>query len=284
MGLPPFLFFWERIMVTIKPTEFVIKHAPWSISKAEVAKQCPHRFYLQYIEKKRMNLPPSRALLIGTAVHSALEYALGGNGKLSVNKSFKIALVEHKLTTVEIEEARGLQPSVENFIRKFQAYKKRHDTTPPAIEQKLAIDFDGNPTGFWDKKGLIRGFIDMSVRFNGRPHALIIDHKTGKDHDLKYYEKQFRAYTLFLRATTPELTHIKLGVNFIRADRVEFQKGMVDVRDIEPIFEQVLTFLNDSTAEAHNHKLVRPGPLCDWCDYKSICPAHADGADGKQAT
>ncbi len=270
-------------MTTVKPTEFVKEHAPWSISKAEVAKQCPHRFNLQYIEKKRMGLPPSREALIGTAVHSALEYALGG--KLSVNKCFKIAIVEHKLTTKEIEEVRGLQPAVENFLRKFGSYRKRHGTTPPIIEQKLAVDFEGNPVRFWDNnRGLIRGVIDMSVRFNGRPHALILDHKSGKAHDLKYYTNQFRAYALFLRASIPELTHIKLGINFIRADRVEFQEGMMDVRDIQPMFEQVLTFLNEATQDAHKHTMVRPGPLCNWCDYKGICPAHADGANGKKQT
>jgi len=272
-------------MSDIKPTEFVKEYAPWSVSKAEVAKQCPHRFHLQYITKKRMNLPPTRESLIGTAVHSALEYALRGKGELTMAKAFKIAIVEHKLTSSEIDEARALQPAVENFIHKFRKYRKRHGTGRPVIEQKLAVDFNGNPTKFWDNdNGLIRGVIDLSVRFTGRPHALILDHKTGKDHDLKYFEKQFNAYALFLRAAIPELTHIKLGINFIRADRVEFQKGMVDVRDIQPVFEQVLTYLNEATHEAHNHNLVRPGPLCNWCDYKSICPAHADGADGKQTT
>lgn len=270
-------------MSNVKPTEIVKEYAPWSISKAEVANQCPHRFYLQYIEKKRMNVPPTKEALIGTAVHSALEYALGGNGKVTVSKAFKMAIAGHGLTTSEIEEARGLQPAVENFISKFRNYRIRHNTTRPVIEQKLAVDFEGNPVKFWDNdKGLIRGVIDVFVQFTGRPHALILDHKTGKDHDLKYYEKQFQAYALFLKATTPELTDIKLGVNFIRADRVEFQEGMLDVRDIQPTLEYILTFLNETTRDAHKHKLVRPGPLCGWCNYKRICPAHADGADGKQ--
>lgn len=270
-------------MTDTKPTSIVTEHAPWSISKAEVARQCPHRFYLQYIVKKKMNVPPTKEALIGKAVHSAVEYALGSQGKMSVGKCFKLSLVEHKLTTKEIEEARGLQPAVENFIRRFLAYRKKHGIVIPSIEQRLSVDFEGKPTKFWDNKnGLIRGVLDLSARFTGKPWALILDHKTGKERELHYFDKQFNAYALFLKAATPELEAIKLGINFIRADRVDFKKGMMDVRDIQPIFEQVLTFLNEATQDVPNHNLVRPGPLCGWCDYRSICPAHADGADGKQ--
>ncbi len=270
-------------MADTKPTSIVTEYAPWSISKAEVARQCPHRFYLQYILKKKMNVPPTKEALIGKAVHSAVEYALGSQGKMSVNKCFTLAVTEHRLTTKEIEEARGLQPAVENFIQRFAAYKKRHGVTTPAIEQRLAVDFEGKPVRFWDNdKGLIRGVLDLSARFNGKPWALILDHKSGKERELHHFDKQFNAYALFLKAISPELESIKLGINFIRADKVEFKKGMLDVRDIQPVFERVLTFLNEATEDAHNHELVRPGPLCGWCDYRSECPAHADGADGKQ--
>lgn len=270
-------------MAILKPTEIVKKYAPWSVSKAKVCEQCPHRFFLQYIEKKKMDVPPSKEALIGTAAHSALEYAVGGKGKLSVAKCFKIAITEHKLTTHEIEVVRGFQPAVENFILKLASYRRRHNTSLPVIEQKLAVDFEGNPVKYWDNdRGLLRGVIDMSLRFQGRPHALILDHKTGKERELKYFDAQFNAYALFMRAAMPDLEEIKLGINFLKADRIEFKKGMLNVRDIQPLLAEVLSFLNDATRDADNHKLVRPGPLCGWCDYKSICPAHVDGADGKK--
>ncbi len=271
-------------MADVKPTSVVTEFAPWSISKAGVAQQCPHRFYLQYVLKKKMNIPPTPEALIGKAVHSALEYALGAKGKMSVTKCFKLALVEHRLTTKEIEDARGMQPAVENFIKKYTGYSQRHGIAMPAIEQRLAVDFDGKPVRFWDNdKGLIRGVLDLSARFKKRPWALILDHKTGKERDLSYFGNQFNAYALFLKAVAPELDEIKLGINFIRADRIELRKDMLDVRDIQQVFERVLTFLNEATVDAHNYELVRPGPLCGWCDYRSECPAHVDGANGKKA-
>ena len=270
-------------MADVKPTDVVVEYAPWSISKAEVAKQCPHRFYLQYVLKKKVSVPPTPEALIGKAVHSALEYAIGAKGKMSINKCFKVAILEHKLTTKEIENALGLRPAVENFIKKYWSYTQRHNLSAPILEQKLSVDFNGKATRFWDNdNGLIRGVVDMSARYLGRPWSLILDHKTGKERDLSYFDKQFDAYALFLKSIAPELEEIKLGINFIRADRIELKKGMLDVRDIQPMFERVLTFLNEATCDAHNHELVRPGPLCGWCNYRSECPAHADGANGKQ--
>jgi len=272
-------------MPDVKPTSIVKEFAPWSISKADVAQQCPHRFHLQYVKKKKMDLPPGKEALIGKAVHSVLEYALKPYGRTAVDQCYLQAIKEHQLTTTEAEEAREFQPAVANFMRRFESYRKLHDISFPSIEQRLAVDFDGNPINFWnDEKGLLRGVIDLSAFFKNYPWALILDHKTGKEHDLKYFDKQFNAYALFLKATKPDLQHVKLGINFVRTDHVAFKKGMLDVRDVQPLFEQVLTFLNKATIDTHKHELVRPGPLCGWCDYRSICPAHADGANGKQAS
>lgn len=226
-----------------------------------------------------MNLPPSRESLIGTAAHTALEYAVGG--KHTVARCIKISVTEHRLTTPEIEAVKAFQPAIENFLSKFSSYRQRHNAGTPVIEQQLAIDFNGKSVGFWANNILIRGVVDLSVPFIGRPHALILDHKSGKEHDLKYYEDQFMTYALLTKAKTPELEAVKLGINFIKTDRVAFRKGMHDVRDIVPLVDRAVTFLNDAAQDVNNIKLVRPGPLCDWCDYYSICPAQADGANGK---
>ena len=268
-------------MANIKPTSFVLDHAPWSASKADTANQCPYKFNLQYKQKKKMNVPPSKEALIGTAVHTALEYALGG--KQTVARCFKMAIVEHRLTTTEIEDVKAFQPIAENFLRKFKNYCVRHNTSKPILEEQLGVDIYGNSLGFWDKKVLMRGVIDVSLIFSGKPHALILDHKTGKDHALKYFTNQFNTYSLLIKARTPELEEVKLGINFMKADRVEFKNEMQDVRDIQILMDKVISFLNDSTTDAsENPNLVRSGPLCDWCQFISICPAHADGANEKQ--
>jgi len=265
--------------MTIKPTTFVKEHAPWSISKADTAKQCPHKFYLQYITKKKMDLPPNADALIGQAVHRAVEFALCGR---PVDAAFKFAIEEFNLTSNEIERALALRPAAYNFLRKFNAYCTRHNANAPKMEQRFGIDFDGNPIEFFNNNGFLRGVIDLYMTFKGTNDAIILDHKTGKYRALNYFKSQFNAYTLLLKAHLPELERIQTGINFLKEDTIEFVKKLQDVRDVQPIFEDITKFLNEATVEAHKHSLVRPGPLCGWCDYQRICPAHADGTNGNK--
>lgn len=265
--------------MTIKPTTFVKEHAPWSVSKADTAKQCPHRFYLKYIVKKKVDLPPNADALVGQAVHRAVEFALSGR---PVDKSFKFAIEEFKLTSNEIERARALIPATQNFLRKFNHYCKKHNANTPKMEQRFGIDFEGNPVEFFNNNGFLRGVIDLYMTFKGTRNAVILDHKTGKHRALHYFRNQFNAYILLLKANSPELEGIQTGINFLKEDTIEFVKGLQDVRDVQPIFEEIVQFLNESTKEAHKHELVRPGPLCGWCDYQHICPAHADGTNGSK--
>jgi hypothetical protein len=89
-------------------------------------------------------------------------------------------------------------------------------------------------------------------------------------------------YALLFKAKNSTIEHIKLGINFLREETVEFANGMMDVRNTEPIMERVIHRLNKCTANTSNFKLVRPGPLCGWCDYQYMCPAHAESANERE--
>jgi hypothetical protein len=267
-------------MPTVKPSTFVKEHAPWSISKAGVALNCPHRFYLQYIKKVRLDLPPNPDSLVGTTVHKALELALTDR---PLNRCLELAIAENKLTTNEIDRVMGFEVSAQNFIRKFNAYRKKHNGGEPQLEKRFAIDFDGNPTKFFDNKGFLRGVIDLYMLIQDKPHAVILDHKTGKEHDLNFYDPQFNSYLLLLKAQRPQLQGIVVGINFLLTDNVEFKNRgkLCDVRDVTPIFEEMITYLNNATMDTHKHTVCNKGPLCGWCDYISVCPAHSDGKNGR---
>lgn len=268
-------------MPDVKPTTFVNEYAPWSISKADCAKQCPHRFYLQYVLKKRTGLPTSTEALVGTAVHSALEYIFTGR---PLNKCFKLAAETHNLTTEEIEQALNFVPAARNFLRKYESYSARHRMGNPVIESRLAIDIDGNPVRYFDnKRGFLRGVIDMYALFKKTPYALILDHKTGREYEIEHFMNQFKVYMLLLKSERPALEKIQLGINFLKTDKVEMVKGMLDIRDIQPVYDDVVTHLNISTKNTHKFKTPRQGPLCGWCDYKHSgdCLAYSDSINGK---
>jgi len=260
-------------MSQIKPTTFVREYAPWSYSKASVAKQCPYKFHLQY--KKKTKTYPNADALVGQAVHKALEYAMTGR---PVSPCFEIAIKEDdRLTTNEIERIEGFIPSAKKFIKRFDAYRKKYPSYDPKLEQRFSVGFDGEPKTFFDNSGLLRGVIDVYMLFRKRPDALILDHKTGKERDLKFFSDQFDIYTLLLKAKEPNLERVRVGLNFLKTDSIVLG-SLQDVRDIQPVIDRVVSFLNDCTKETHKSSLVKQGPLCNWCDYQQQhCPAFARG-------
>jgi hypothetical protein len=265
-------------MSNVKPTEFVREHAPWSYSKASVASQCPFKFKLQYIDKKKTY--PSADAIVGQAVHKALEYALTNR---PVKACFEIAITEdERLTSNEIERIEGFIPSAQKFIRRFNAYRTKYPAYEPKLEQRFGVGFDGKLAKFFDNTSLLRGVVDVYMLFKKNPDCLILDHKTGKAHDLKYFTDQFNIYTLLLKAKEPNLERVRVGLNFLKTDEIVLGK-LQDVRDIQPVMDKVVNFLNASTKETHKSQLVKQGPLCKWCDYQQeYCPAFAGGDNGQE--
>ncbi len=273
MPLLSLLFLWRIRMSEIKPSTFVVENAPWSISKADVAALCPHKFYLQYIKKVKLEgLAPNVDALIGKAVHRALEFAITGR---PLAQCLQFAIDEFKLTTHEIDRVMSFELAATHFVDRFESYRRRHDCAEPVTEQRLAIDFDGNSVDFFNNKGLLRGVIDVYTCLKTKPYALIIDHKTGKEQDLHYYENQFNAYTLLLKAKIPTIMGVIVGINFLQEDAIELRENgkITPVQDITPFMENIIRYLNKATETTHNHTICKTGPLCGWCDYREICPA-----------
>jgi len=259
----------------IKPSQFVLEHAPWSVSKADTAKECPKKFWFAYVvkEKRKTNVDA----LVGKAAHKALEYALSGR---SVSKSIDFAIEEYELTSPEIERMWAFLPAMEHFLRKFRFYCEKHGTHEPKLEQKLAVDLEGNIVkNFFDNENaFLRGVVDISVRFASKPYGLVIDHKTGRERTLRYYAKQFLAYQILLKAHHPELTRIMSGVNWLKSDRIELGK-FIDVPDVLALMNKFVAFLNEATQDCTDFSVYRTSRLCDWCDYKSKCPAFSSGTN-----
>jgi hypothetical protein len=126
----------------------------------------------------------------------------------------------------------------------------------------------------------MRGVLDVALLFKRDPHGLVLDHKTGKQHDLRYFRNQFLAYVLLLKATHPELTGIKVGINFLKTDTIQMGK-MYDVTEIEPVRRDIITFLNQATQGTADFERTNPSKLCGWCDHQEYCPAHAGNDHGK---
>jgi len=268
------------LVMTIEPSQFVLDHGPWSYSKAESASQCPLRFYYTYIEKRAKGRPNADAL-VGQAVHKILEFMISGR---EWNLARDAALESYDLTTNELDRVADMRFSAENFIQKLTRYQERHNIQDTWIERKMGITLEGKPTKFFASDVFFRGVVDLALFPKDKGHVIVLDHKTGKRRNLKYYERQFDCYLLLVKATLGRINQGRVGIHWAKEDLIELSKQPRNLTEIQPYQEQLIEWLNASVqAASENLETAKPGPLCPWCEHQSTCPEFGQGSDADNA-
>ena len=117
---------------------------------------------------------------------------------------------------------------------------------------------------------------DAYRRMSKKYHPDLADNESRKN-DSKIYEIT-EAYQILLKAHHPELTRIMSGVNWLKSDRIELGK-FIDVPDVLALMNKFVAFLNEATQDCTDFSVYRTSRLCDWCDYKSKCPAFSSGTN-----
>ncbi len=252
-----------------KPTQFVLDYAPWSTSKASSAEQCPKRFWFTYVEKKKSPGPMNADALVGQATHTILEFMLSGR---SWKLAYEAAQDKYDLTSTDLDRIRNLRFGCDDFMERYRKFINTYPPTKTWIEKKLAVDLDGNQIEFFNNKGFFRGVVDLTL-IQQEPHAIIIDHKTGKGRSMHYYRDQFDGYIILAKGLIPQLEGAKVGINFVKHSELRFSE-LEDVTDIEPYWDKLVTRLNSCTRDTHRFEETRVSKLCNWCDHKVHCPAH----------
>lgn len=256
--------------MTVLPTQFVKKYAPWSVSKADTAQQCPLKFRYAYVNKEGKGRTGTEAQ-VGIAIHRILELSLAGK---SLEDACETVFCDPKepLLTLERERVEMAIPAVSTFLRRMPTFIERHGGAKMLIEQRLATSFTGAPLKFFDNTGLLRGVMDVGLLFEKKPHLMVIDHKTGKNRGLSYYSWQFQSYALLGKVNYPHITHVIPAIHWVQDEYTDVG-APINVSDLEPLVRNVLEHLNEATEEAARDLDVgKKGRLCDWCDYKLICP------------
>lgn len=264
----------------IVPSEFVRTYAPWSTSKADTAAQCPKKFHFSYVIKRKVESYNADAL-VGKAVHSILEVALNGT---SVEVATTNSMELHRLCTPERTRVLDMVPSVESFLRRFGAYCTKHGVRGDLlVEKKLASSYDDRALKFFDNSGMLRGVLDVGLRVAHSPFFVVLDHKTGTRRSLEYYAHQFEAYYYLIKVNYPEITHVIPGIHWVQEGDIELAEKRVAVTDLDLLYNRVVSRLNAATVDTADFTKTKSGPLCNWCDNRTECPAHALGVNnGRQ--
>lgn len=262
--------------------EHVKKNGPWSISKLGTIEQCSLKFHYKYGPPKfKEPETATEESQIGVLVHRALELALGG---MKPARAVQQALDERDVLSDQRDTVMGFFEQICSGVNRFEKLKAvwgvKNTPNHVMIERKWGLRADFSACQFFDNENVVfRGVVDYAL-LTAKNNLVIVDHKTGKERALDYYDAQFKSYCLLAVAKFPEVKNIQTGINFVLADKPLWSPKTVSA---EQVREEYRPWLISYMTKACEGLTEPPTPtkqkLCDWCGYKSICPAH--GGDGR---
>lgn len=252
--------------------EHVQAHAPWSVSKAGVIKNCSLQFSFRYEQKLPAIDEPAAATNVGTVVHKALEFSLLGT---PVSQAFDMAVVTTDITSDEEEEVHLFFEQVEDFTRRINLFKKQHGVKKHnfLIEAKWGFSYPDLRMMEFFSSCFMRGAIDLCMVTRGG-RAVVIDHKSGAQLSMDTYEPQLRIYCLMVLARYPNIKSVQTGINFTMLNDLKFNPPV----SAEVIRKEYVPWLLDFMTESCQGLLSEPTHaaekawFCDYCNYRSACP------------
>ena len=251
---------------------------PYSHSRLSSYEKCPLQYRFRYIDRIKRDTKSIEAFL-GNRVHEALERLYRGRMTSRIlpldaiiagfqkswdeNFSDKITIVKTALGPTHYRDV-----GVACLTKFYHRHHPFDDGTTLGLEEPitLALDVEGRYT--------LNGYIDRLVRLD-RGVFEIHDYKTSSGwlpsaSDLRR-DRQLTIYRMAVAKRFPEAREIRLVWHYLvpgqtfRSDRTP--------EEIERQRRQIIGLID--TIESAREFPARVSALCDWCEYRDICPMFA---------
>lgn len=257
--------------MTVRVPEVAAPDRPWSATAIEQFLGCPLRYWWQRIE--RWETPSTAALVIGRAVHSALEHLLALPPEERLPERADAYLAEALVAELALVEGQGIDEVEvrEGSARAMTSYWEteqpaRIEVAPDGLEREVRTDLAGLP---------FLGHIDRIAV--AEPGLRVTDYKTGAPKP-KYWWSYWRQQLLYAAALED------MGEPIAEIELLYLKEPRAVTRPVYPAaIRRALTDL-ESAHEQRDAMATggaweaRPGPLCRYCDFQSVCPAQRSGA------
>lgn len=249
------------------PSTRALIRAPWSASKVATALRCPRLFHFKYVEK----VPEPevmREAKIGKAIHAALEQALQGTPPADAARAAREALTE------EHEQLRydGLTGGVAPFVERIQRFRRSRRVQRQVVEFSLAVREDLSPTQFYAGDALYRGVVDAAYLYD-EDHLAVIDHKTGVRYPSFTMRDQLDGYLVLAAAWWRSARTFWLGLHWVAERAVEWSPPVAAAQVADRLAPNLLDNIEAAALAVDDGPRTNPGPWCDRCAYRSLCPA-----------
>jgi putative RecB family exonuclease len=247
--------------------------AVYSHSKLSTFEQCKLKYKFRYIDKIK---PPIRGTIeghLGNSVHDSLEWLYKEVIKSNIpslenvlekyietwQKNFdEDLLIAKKDMTAEDYFNKGIR-FITDYYFKHQPFKDGTIDTERRVYIKIK-----------DTKHLLVGYIDRLVHNRELDRYEIHDYKTANSlPNQDYFEKdrQLALYSIAIKEKYQK--NVILTWHYLNHNIQVFSKRTDE--QLKKLLEEIRKLIEEieSTTEFPPKKTV----LCDWCEYKSICPA-----------
>lgn len=240
-----------------------------SFSRIDQHRRCPRRFRYQYVD--RLPRRPAPPLSFGTAIHGALELFYDRKLPQEPTEDELVGFLYDTWDTtgfadVTRDEQKRWYAHGQDVLRRYHRRVTGRYSLPVATEAWFELPFPD---------AVVVGSIDR-VDQDPDGHLRIVDYKTNKrvkDRSDVATSLQLAIYALACEHLYGELP-ASVSLDFVVAGR----EVAVDIDEID--LDAARAAVAD-TARAVREGLFPPEPsrLCDWCDFKPVCPAWEGDGD-----
>jgi putative RecB family exonuclease len=216
---------------------------------------------------------------LGEKVHGVLEWVYN-ESKYRVNDISLDELIQRyaeswkrdfnneiKIVKSGLDEEHYFNKGIKFLIDYYAKHSPFRDNTI-ATEKKICINLDS------ERRYLLIGYIDRLVHHKENNIFEIHDYKTGslKTQEELDRDRQLALYSIGIREIFNEASDVHLVWHFL-----DFNHTMISKRtkeQLEKLKEEIITLINK--IESSKDFPPNPSKLCDWCEFRSYCPAMKD--------
>jgi putative RecB family exonuclease len=253
----------------------------YSYSRLSAFDDCPKKYELCYVQRVARPSDTIEAFM-GSRVHEALERlyrdvrmgrAPSADDLVGVyGQAWDAAWTPTVRVVREDYTPEDYRAVGERALRAYHArYAPFDDGVTVGLEQRIDLDLDG--TGAYR----LTGFVDRLVRISDGVWE-IHDYKTGQrlptqaDSDA---DVQLALYELAVRDMYPDVREVTLVWHYVVFD-VELRSRRTS-EQLEELRRDTIARI-DAVARAKDFP-TRTGALCDWCEYRALCPSHRHASE-----
>lgn len=252
-----------------------------SYSALDTYKTCPRKYKYQEIDK--IKTPKKLEQVFGTIIHSALKFMFERNplyptvdeiinfySKAWGEAALKIFWVseseKEKKEKIYFEE--GLK-MLKNFYKKNSPW----NFNPVELESRFIVEIEDEEKG---GRHTLGGVMDRLDKDPSSDVYEIIDYKTSKrmpSEDSLADNLQLGLYAMAVKKHWPRLNdeQIKLSLYFLKHN--EKISATASAENLDRVKRRILTTIKEIEKRTETGEFPpTPGPLCDYCGYRNICP------------